>query len=47
MLTTSKNGDVAAVWLKNEQEVTLKKVYFEGEQVRLQPCILFITPPQI
>jgi repressor LexA len=39
-----KNGDVAAVWLTNEQEVTLKKIYFEGEQVRLQPCNPFMTP---
>jgi repressor LexA len=39
-----KNGDVAAVWLKNEQEVTLKKVYFEGDQVRLQPCNPFMMP---
>ena len=39
-----KNGDVAAVWLKNEQEVTLKKVYFEGGQVRLQPCNPFMMP---
>jgi repressor LexA len=39
-----KNGDVAAVWLKNDQEVTLKKVYFEGGQVRLQPCNPFMMP---
>lgn len=39
-----KNGDVAAVWLKNEQEVTLKKVYFEGDRIRLQPCNPFMMP---
>ncbi len=39
-----KNGDVAAVWLKNDQEVTLKKVYFEGGQIRLQPCNPFMMP---
>ena len=39
-----KNGDVAAVWLKNDQEVTLKKVYFEGERIRLQPCNPFMMP---
>jgi repressor LexA len=39
-----KNGDVVAAWLKNEQEVTLKKIYFEGEQVRLQPCNPFMMP---
>lgn len=38
------NGDVVAVWLKNEQEVTLKKIYVEGEQVRLQPCNPFMMP---
>lgn len=39
-----RNGDVAACWLKNEQEVTLKKVYFEGETVRLQPCNPYMAP---
>lgn len=38
------NGDVVAVWLKNEQEVTLKKIYFEKEQVRLQPCNPYMLP---
>jgi repressor LexA len=32
-----ENGETAAVWLKNEKEVTLKKVYRENERVRLQP----------
>ncbi len=39
-----KNGDVVAAWLKKEQEVTLKKIYFEGEKVRLQPCNPFMMP---
>ncbi|OPY78029.1 MAG: LexA repressor [Syntrophorhabdus sp. PtaU1.Bin153] len=38
------NGDVVACWLKNEQEVTLKKIYFENEQVRLQPCNPYMLP---
>lgn len=38
------SGDVVAVWLKNEQEVTLKKIYFENEQVRLQPCNPYMMP---
>lgn len=38
------NGDVVAIWLKNEQEVTLKKIYFDGEQVRLQPCNPYMMP---
>lgn len=32
------NGDTVAVWLKEQQEVTLKKIYQEGEQIRLQPA---------
>lgn len=38
------NGDVVAVWLKNEQEVTLKKIYVEGDRVRLQPCNPYMMP---
>lgn len=33
-----ENGEMAAVWLKSEKEVTLKKVYVESERVRLQPA---------
>jgi len=32
------DGDMAAVWLKNQQEVTLKRVYRESGRVRLQPA---------
>ena len=32
------NGDMVAVWLKKEQEVTLKKFFHEGNRVRLQPA---------
>jgi repressor LexA len=38
------NGDVVAAWLKNEQEITLKKLYLEGGQVRLQPCNPYMMP---
>ena len=38
------NGDVVAAWLKNEQEITLKKIHFEGGQVRLQPCNPYMMP---
>ncbi|HME42943.1 MAG TPA: transcriptional repressor LexA [Syntrophorhabdales bacterium] len=38
------NGDVVAAWLKNEQEITLKKIHFEGGQVRLQPCNPYMVP---
>mgnify|MGYP000173801504 CR=1 FL=1 len=32
------NGEMAAVWLKRQQEVTLKKVYRDGNRIRLQPA---------
>jgi repressor LexA len=35
---TADNGDMVAAWLKQEQEVTLKKFYREGSRVRLQPA---------
>ena len=38
------NGDVVAAWLKDEQEITLKKIYIEGKKVRLQPCNPFMMP---
>ena len=34
---TFNDGDMVAVWLKDENETTLKKVYREGNRVRLQP----------
>jgi len=33
-----ENGEMAAVWLKSEKEVTLKKVYQETDKIRLQPA---------
>jgi repressor LexA len=36
--STVDNGEMAAVWLKEEKEVTLKKVYMEPGRVRLQPA---------
>ena len=33
-----ENGQMAAVWLRSEKEVTLKKVYVERSRVRLQPA---------
>lgn len=33
-----ENGEMAAVWLKSEKEVTLKKFYRENNRVRLQPA---------
>jgi repressor LexA len=33
-----ENGQTAAVWLKDEKEITLKKVFQENNHVRLQPA---------
>ncbi|MFC1988169.1 LexA family protein, partial [Chloroflexota bacterium] len=33
-----EDGKMAAVWLKAEKEVTLKRVYREPGRVRLQPA---------
>ena len=37
-ITTVEDGELAAVWLKNQQEVTLKKIYREKGRIRLQPA---------
>jgi repressor LexA len=34
---SAKNGDMVAVWLRDRQEVTLKRFYQDGKRVRLQP----------
>ncbi len=33
-----ENGEMAAIWLKEEREATLKKFYAEPSRVRLQPA---------
>ena len=33
-----ENGEMVAVWLKAEKEVTLKKLYREKDHIRLQPA---------
>ena len=35
---TADDGDMVAAWLKREGEATLKKIYMEGDRVRLQPA---------
>lgn len=35
---TVENGEMAAVWLKNEKTATLKKVFVTPDKVRLQPA---------
>ena len=41
---TAENGEMVAAWLKQEQEVTLKKFYHEGARVRLQPANQAMKP---
>ncbi len=36
--TSVENGQMAAVWLKNEKRATLKKVFVSPDRVRLQPA---------
>jgi repressor LexA len=33
-----ENGELAAVWLRDQEETTLKRFYLEGSLVRLQPA---------
>jgi repressor LexA len=35
---TVNNGDMVAAWIKDRQEVTLKKLYREDNKIRLQPA---------
>jgi repressor LexA len=41
---TAENGDTVAVWLRDEKETTLKKLYREGDRVRLQPANVTMDP---
>ena len=41
---TAENGEMVAVWLKREQEATLKKFYLENGKVRLQPANESMAP---
>lgn len=38
------DGDMAAVWLKEQQEMTLKRVYREAGRIRLQPANRQLAP---
>ena len=37
-ITQPENGDMVAAWLTDSEEVTLKKFFLEGRNVRLQPA---------
>jgi len=41
---TAADGEMVAVWLKDEKEVTLKRIYREPDRVRLQPANQEIQP---
>ena len=41
---TAENGQMCAVRLRDENEVTLKRIYWEGQQVRLQPANVTMSP---
>jgi repressor LexA len=41
---TAENGDMVAAWLKEQQEVTLKKLYREPGRIRLQPANSQMAP---
>jgi repressor LexA len=42
--TDWRNGDMVAVWLRDKEETTLKKIYREGSRVRLQPANPLMQP---
>ena len=42
--SSAQDGEMVAVWLKKEGEVTLKKFYREGARVRLQPANSSMPP---
>ncbi len=51
-VSTAKDGDMVAVWLKDRQEVTLKRIFQENRRVRLQPANsqmrpLYTTPDNV
>lgn len=42
--SSADDGDMVAAWLKDKGEATLKKLYVEGERVRLQPANVTMEP---
>jgi repressor LexA len=48
----AKNGEMVAVWLRNDATTTLKHFYNEGERVRLQPAnptmeAIYVDPAEV
>ena len=51
-ISTADDGDMVAVWLKEEQEVTLKRLFRDSQRIRLQPANsqmkpLYVNPENI
>lgn len=42
--TSARDGEMVAAWFKREGEITLKKIYVEGDRVRLQPANSTMEP---
>jgi repressor LexA len=40
----AENGQMVAAWLKDRQETTLKKIYYEANRIRLQPANESMAP---
>ncbi len=36
-VSSAENGDMVAVWIKSQEQTTLKRFFNEGARVRLQP----------
>ena len=43
---SAENGEMVAVWLKDREEVTLKKIYVESDRVLLKPANQSLKPMQ-
>jgi repressor LexA len=43
-VTDARDGDLVAAWLMLEEEATLKRIYPEGDRVRLQPANVQMEP---
>lgn len=41
---TAQNGEMVAVWLKDERATTLKRIYHEEKRIRLQPMNPMLRP---
>ena len=49
---SADNGDMVAVWLKDREEVTLKRLFREHDRIRLQPANsqmkpIFVDPANV